>query len=319
MAGYIVRRLLQAIPLLIVISMVGFTVYKLAPNSPFRAELALNPGVSEEDIRALEMKYGLDQPLHVQYRTWAWNALRGDFGRSFFTKRPVMEMILERLPNTLTLAAAAFAISLLVGVPLGIFCAIYRNTVADNAIRAVTVFLTSFPTWWIGLILLIVLGGQLRLVPLGGVYTIGKEGDALDRLHHLALPAFVAGIDGSVGYLRIMRSQTLDVMRQDFVRTAYAKGLTQKSVIWGHVLRNAFLPVWTGFGSLLAGLISGSALLEVVFSWPGIGRLLLDSALKRDFPVILANLMIGSTLLIIGYIIVDIGYAWIDPRVRFDS
>lgn len=318
MTGYIARRLLQAIPLLIVISMVGFVLYKLAPNSPFRAELALIPGIAEEDIRALEVKYGLDQPLHVQYRTWAWNALHGDFGRSFFTKRPVMEMILERLPNTLTLAAAAFVISLLVGVPLGIICAIYRNTVADNAIRAVTVFLTSFPSWWIGLILLIVIGGQLRLVPMGGVYTIGKEGNVLDRLHHLVLPALVAGIDGSVGYLRIMRSQTLDVMRQDFVRTAYAKGLTQKSVMWGHVLRNAFLPVWTGFGGLLAGLISGAAFFEVVFSWPGIGRLLLDSALKRDFPVILANLMIGSTLLIIGYIIVDIGYAWIDPRVRFD-
>ncbi|HEU5315741.1 MAG TPA: ABC transporter permease [Chloroflexota bacterium] len=316
MGRYVIRRLLQAIPLLFVISVVGFTLYKLAPNSPFRAELALVPGISESDIRALEAKYGLDQPLHVQYRTWAWNALHGDFGRSFFTKRPVMEMITERLPNTLTLAAAAFVISLLVGVPLGIVCAVYRNTPVDNAIRAVTVFLTSFPSWWIGLICLIVLGGQLRLVPLGGVYTIGKEGDLLDRLHHLILPACVAGIDGCVGYLRIMRSQTLEVMRQDYVRTAYAKGLRQSAVMWGHVLRNAFLPVWTGFGGLLAALIGGAAFFEFIFSWPGVGRLILDSALKRDFPVILANLMIGSALLIVGYIVVDVGYAWIDPRVR---
>ena len=318
MGRYVIRRLLHAIPLLFVISVIGFTLYKLAPNSPFRAELSMVPGITEEDIHSLEVKYGLDRPLHEQYRTWAWNALHGDFGKSFFTKRPVMEMILERLPNTLTLAAAAFVISVAVGVPLGIICALYRNSPLDNGIRALTVFLTSFPAWWIGLILLLLLGGRLRLVPLGGVYTIGKEGDIFDRLHHLVLPAMVAGIDGCVGYLRIMRSQTLECMRQDFVRTAYAKGLHQRVVMSRHVLKNAFLPVWTGFGGLLAALISGAAFFEYVFSWPGIGRLILDSALKRDFPVILANLMVGAVLLIVGYIVVDVGYAWIDPRVRFD-
>lgn len=318
MARYVIRRLLHAIPLLLAISVVGFTLYHIVPNSPFRAELALNPESSPEDILRLERKYGLDRPIHEQYITWLWNALHGDFGRSFFTKRPVMEMIAERVPNTLTLTLSAFLISLLIGVPLGIVCAINRNTPFDNGLRAATVFLTSFPSWWIGLICIVVLGGKLRLFPQGGVYTIGHEWDVWDRLHHLALPAMVAGIDGCVGYLRIMRSQTLEQMRQDYVRTALAKGLRQRVVMWGHVLRNAFLPVWTGFAGLLAGLISGSALLEYTFSWPGLGRLVLDSALKRDFPVITASLIVSAALLIAGYLIVDIGYAVIDPRVRYD-
>jgi peptide/nickel transport system permease protein len=318
MGRYVIRRVLQAIPLLLIISAIGFGLYKVVPNSPFQAELALNPEASPEDIARLEAKYGLDRPIHEQYLVWITNAVRGDFGRSFFTKRPVLEMIAERLPATLLLACSAFVISLAVGVPLGIYCALRRNTPIDSGVRAVTVFLTSFPSWWIGLICIIFLGGQLRLFPQGGMYTIGHEDDPLDRLWHLALPAMVAGIDGCVVYLRIMRSQTLETLRQDYVRTAHAKGLAQRLVMWRHVLRNAFLPVWTGFGGLLAALIGGSALLEYTFSWPGLGRLVLDSALKRDFPVILASLVIGATLILIGYIVVDIGYAWIDPRVRFD-
>ncbi len=318
MGRYVGRRLLQFVPLLVVISILGFTLFRLAPNSPFYADLAANPEASLDEIRALEAKYGLDRPIWEQYRTWAWNALHGDFGRSYFTRRPVMEMILERLPNTLTLALSAFVISISIGVPLGIISALKRDTPLDNALRAFVVLLTSFPSWWIGLICLIYLGGHLGWVPLGGVATIGQEGNLLDRLHHLLLPALVAGIDGTVGYLRLMRTQTLETLRQDFVRTAYSKGLRREKVMWGHVLRNAFLPIWTGFGGLLASLISGAALFEVVFSWPGIGRLILDSALKRDFPVITANLVVGATLLLIGYLIVDIGYAWIDPRVRLD-
>lgn len=318
MGRYVARRVLQAIPLLFVISVLTFALNHVIPNSPFSLELAQNPDVSAEDIRALEAKYGLDKPIHEQYVIWLWNVLHGDFGRSYFTKRPVMAMILERLPNTLELGAAAFLISLVVGVPLGMLSALYRNSPLDNVLRAVAVFLTSFPAFWIGLILLIYLGGQLRLVPLGGVATIGREWDLADRLHHLALPALVAGIEGSIGFLRIMRSQTLEVLRQDYVRTAYAKGLAPPAVMRAHVLRNAFLPVWTGFGGLLAGLFSGAAIYEQIFSWPGVGRLILDSALKRDFPVILASGMILAVLTIAGYLIVDIGYAWIDPRVRLE-
>jgi peptide/nickel transport system permease protein len=315
---YVVRRVLQAFPLLLVISAIGFALYHIVPNSPFRAELALNPHATQEDIARLEAKYGLDRPVHEQYVVWLSNVVRGDFGRSFFTKRPVTEMIAERLPNTLILTGSAFVISLAIGVPLGIFCALHRNSPVDNVIRAVTVFLTSVPSWWIGLLCIIYLGGYLRLFPQGSVYTIGQEHDVLNRLWHLTLPALVAGIDGSVGYLRLMRSQTLDALREDYVRTAHAKGLRERVVMWRHVLRNAFLPVWTGFGGLLAGLLGGSALLEYTFSWPGLGRLVLDSALKRDFPVILASLMITATLILIGYILVDIGYAAIDPRVRYD-
>jgi peptide/nickel transport system permease protein len=318
MGRYVIRRLLQAVPLLLIISVIGFTLYNLVPNSPFQAELALNPMATQEDIARLEAKFGLDRPVHERYLTWLGNAVRGDFGRSYFTRQPVMQMILERLPATLLLTTSAFIISLVVGIPLGILCALRRNSPLDNGIRAVTVFFTSFPSWWIGLIAIVFLGGQWRLFPQGGVYTVGREADLLDRLHHLILPAMVVGIDGCISYLRVMRSQTLETLRQDYVRTAYAKGLAQRVVMSGHVLRNAFLPVWTGFGGLLAALVSGAALFETVFSWPGIGRLILDSALKRDFPVVIATLVLGAVLILIGYIIVDIGYAWIDPRVRYD-
>lgn len=318
MTKYIIRRVLQAIPLLFIISFLAFWIYSIIPNTPFRAELALNPNATEEDIRRLEEKYGFNKPFPVRYVEWLGGILRGDFGRSYFTKRPVFDMIFERLPNTLLLASCAFLISLSVGVPLGIYSALHRNTVADNVIRSVTVFFTALPAWAIGLILIIVLGGQLRLFPQGGMYTIGKEADLLNRLHHLALPALVAGIDGCVGYIRLMRSQTLEVLRQDYVRTAYAKGLSRPVVIWRHVLRNSFIPVWTSFGGLLAALVSGAAIFETIFSWPGIGRLVLDSALKLDYPVVLATTMVGAVLILIGYLIVDIGYAWLDPRVRFD-
>jgi len=318
MGRYVVRRVLQAIPLLLVISVLGFLLYNLVPNSPFQSQLALNPNATPEDIARLEARYGLDRPLHERYLVWMSNILRGDFGSSYFTKQPVMQMIMERLPNTLLLTGSAFLISLVVGVPVGILCALKRNTPIDNGIRALAVFVTSFPSWWLGFIAIIILGGTLRWFPQGQAYSVGKEDDLLDRLHHLALPALVFGLDGCIGYLRIMRSQTLETLRQDYIRTAHAKGLTVRAVTWGHVLRNAFLPVWTGFGGLLAGLIGGSAFFETVFSWPGLGSLVLESALKRDFPVILASLLIGATLILIGYIIVDIGYAWIDPRVRFD-
>jgi peptide/nickel transport system permease protein len=318
MGRYVVRRVLQAIPLLLVISVIGFLLYNLVPNSPFQAQLALDPSASPEDIARLEARYGLDRPLHERYLVWMGNILRGDFGRSYFTKQPVMQMIMERLPNTLLLTGSAFLISLFVGVPLGILCAMKRNTPIDNGIRGLAVFLTSFPSWWIGFIAIIVLGGSLRWFPQGQAYGVGKESDLLDRLHHLALPALIFGLDGCIGYLRIMRSQTLETLRQDYIRTAYAKGLGGRAVSRGHVLRNAVLPVWTGLGGLLAGLLGGAALFEVVFSWPGVGSLVLEAAQKRDFPVILASLMITAFLILIGYIIVDIGYAWIDPRVRFD-
>lgn len=318
MGRYVLRRILQAIPLLLAISVIGFTLNHITPNSPFSAELSANPEADPAYIHQLEHKYGLDRPIPEQYATWAWNVLHGDFGRSFFTKRPVMEMITERIPNTLVLTLSGFIVSLIIGVPLGIVCALKRNSPLDNALRAFAVFLSSFPDWWIGLIAIVVLGGQLRWFPQGGMYTVGRETDLLDRLHHLALPALVAGIGGTVGYIRVMRSQTLEVLRQDFVRTAYAKGLDQPAVMSRHVLRNAFLPVWTGFAGIFRGLINGAAFYESVFSWPGLGRLVLDSTFKRDFPVILASLMIGAVLLIIGFIMVDIGYAWLDPRVRFD-
>jgi peptide/nickel transport system permease protein len=313
---YVVRRLLQSIPLLFVISLVGFSLYHIAPNSPWRAELALNPDVDPQEISRIEAKYGLDQPIPVQYINWLVPVLHGDLGKSYLTKEPVLDTILSRLPNTLLLSGSAFILSLILGVSLGLYSALHRNSVTDNLIRAGTALFSAVPSWALGLILIIVLGGQLRLFPQGGVYTIGREGDILDRLHHLALPAMIAGLSGCIGFLRLTRTQTLEILGQDYVRTAIAKGLGWRAILNRHVLKNAMLPVWTSFGGVLAALVSGAALFEVVFSWPGIGRLLLESALKSDFPMLQAALMVGAVLTLIGYLVVDIGYAWLDPRVR---
>lgn len=316
MARYIVRRILTTIPLLFVISILAFLLYRIVPNTPFRVELANNPQATEADIQRLEQKYGLDRPLYVQYADWMVHVLQGDFGRSYFTKRPVMDMIKERLPNTLILTGSAFLLSFIVGVPLGIWSGLHRNSWGDNVVRVMTVLLTSVPAWAVGLIAIIVLGGQLRWFPQGGMFSVGQETNILDRLHHLILPAVVAGLSGCIGYVRLMRSQTLEILREDYIRTAHAKGLPFNAVIYRHLLRNAIIPVWTGFGGLLAALIGGAAIYETVFSWPGMGLLVLDSLFKLDYPVVLAATMIGAVLIALGYLIVDIGYVWLDPRVR---
>ena len=245
MGRYVIRRLLQAIPLLLIISVIGFTLYNLVPNSPFQSELALNPMATQEDIARLEAKFGLDRPVHERYLTWLGNAAGGL--RALLLHPPAGDgddpgaPPRHPAPDHLGLHHQPpgrrppwHPVRHQAQLPL------------DNGVRA-TVIVTSFPSWWIGLIAIVFLGAS-SLVPPGSMYTIGRENDIFDRLHHLLLP-MVAGIDGSVGYLRIMRSQTLETLRQDYVRTAYAKGLAQRMVMWGHVLRNAFLPVWTGFGA----------------------------------------------------------------------
>ncbi|MCS7002130.1 MAG: ABC transporter permease, partial [Dehalococcoidia bacterium] len=300
MTKFVIRRTLQMLPLLLVISFLSFMMFRIIPNTPFRLELANNPDATEEDIRRLEQRYGLDQPLPIQYWNWLTATLRGDWGRSFITRRPVFDMIWERLPATLTLAIPAFVFSLLIGVSLGIYSALKRNTWTDFVLRGLTTFFTAMPSWFIGLVAIIILGGQLRLFPQGGMFTVGQQDNLLNRLWHLILPVSILSIDGSIGYLRLMRSQTLDILRADFVRTARAKGLTEQMIMVRHILRNAILPIWTGLGGLLAALVSGAAIFEGIFSWPGVGRLVLESIFRLDYPVVLAFVMLGSTLLVIG-------------------
>lgn len=342
MIRYIIRRGLQSFALMFVTSLIAFTIYQQAPGGPLQF-MDDDPGATGADVNRIERLYGVDRGPIVQYITWllgedwvpandTWRSgrcladasdcgrgvIRLDFGRSFFFQgERVLDVIAERIPATLTLALSSLIISVVGGIPLGIYAALNRGKFADHAIRVMTVLVNTVPEWWVGLVLLIVLGSYFNLVPLGGMQTIG-DGSLLDRLHHLILPATVSAIGGWIGFSRIMRFEMLDVLTQDYVRTARAKGLTGRLVVWRHVLRNALMPFVTGLSGIFLLILSGSVLFEIVFSWPGMGRLFITAINSRDYPVMMALFMIGSFLGILGLLLVDILYAFVDPRVKYD-
>lgn len=341
MTRYIVRRGLQSLVLMWIATLIVFTIYQLAPGGPLGL-MDPDPSRKPEDVARLERTYGLDRSIAVQYVAWAlgedwlpatdtWQSgrcmadaskcgrgiVRLDFGRSFQGQRPVIDVIVERMAATFALAFSSLLISVLVGIPLGIVAALTRGRWPDNMIRVSTVLLNTVPEWWIGLLLLIILGGYLRLVPLSGMCDIGAC-TPQSFLHHLILPATVSVIGGFIGFSRILRFEMLEVLNMDYVRTAKAKGLSQRLVMWRHVLRNAIMPFVTGLGSILLLALSGSVLFETVFSWPGMGRLFIQSVNARDFPVMMGLFVISAFLGIIGMLMVDIMYSVVDPRVRYD-
>jgi peptide/nickel transport system permease protein len=342
MTRYIVRRGIQSFFLLWLTTLITFTIYQAAPGGPIQF-LDDDPTATSADSDRLERLYGLDRSVPVQYVAWlagedwlpedpAWRSghclsnpdrcgqgiLRLDFGRSFFFKgRPVIDVIAERIPATFLLGVSSMIISILIGVPLGIFAALKRGKLPDHVIRVSTVLVNTVPHWWLGLLLLVFLGGYLGLVPLSGMETVG-DGSLLDRLHHLVLPATVAAIGGLIGFSRILRFEMLEVLNLDYVRTARAKGLRERAVVYRHVLRNAIMPFVTGLSGIFLLVLSGSVLFETVFSWPGMGRLFITAINARDFPLMMAIFVIGSFLGIIGVLMVDILYSFVDPRVKYD-
>ena len=342
MTRYIVRRAIQSFFLIWLATLIGFTVYQLAPGGPIQF-LDEDPTANEEDFKRLARSYGIDRSIPRQYIAWlagedwlpndpAWRSgrcisdaekcgrgiIRLDFGRSFFFKgRPVIDVIVERMPATFILAFASLVLSVVGGVPLGIYAAIYRGKMPDHFIRVSTVLVNTVPHWWLGLLLLIFLGGFLGWVPLSGMQTVG-DGSLLDRLHHLLLPAMIGAIGGWIGFSRILRFEMLEVLSLDYVRTARAKGLGERLVLYRHVLRNAIMPFVTGLSGIFLLALSGSVLFETVFSWPGMGRLFITSINARDFPVMMALFVIGSFLGILGILMVDILYSFVDPRVKYD-
>ena len=342
MTRYIVNRPIQNFFLIWLGTIIAFSIYQAAPGGPLQF-LDDDPTSTSADANRLTRSYGLDRSIAVQYITWltgedwvpyndTWRSgrcmadagkcgqgiVRLDFGRSFFFKgESVIDVIVERIPATFTLAFAGLILSVLGGVPLGVYAALRRGKLPDHVIRISTVLLNTVPHWWLGLLLLIVLGGYLGLVPLSGIQTIG-DGSLLDRLHHLILPALVSAIGGWIGFSRILRFEMLEVLNQDYVRTARAKGLKERVVVWRHVLRNAIMPFVTGLGSIFLLVLSGSVLFETVFSWPGMGRLFITAVNARDFPLMMALFVIGSSLGIMGVLMVDILYSFVDPRVKYD-
>lgn len=342
MARYIVRRSIQSVFLLWLATLIGFSVYKLAPGGPLQF-LNEDPKQNQADVVRLTQIYGLDRSVLVQYVVWlagedwlpqnlTWRSgrcledaakcergiLRLDFGRSFYFRgESAISVIVERIPATFILAASSLLLSILGGVPMGIYAALNRGKWPDHIIRVTTVLVNTLPEWWLGLLLLIILGGYLGLVPLSGMETIG-DGSLFDRLHHLLLPALVSAIGGWIGFSRILRFEMLEVLNQDYVRTARAKGLSNRVVLVRHVLRNAMMPFVTSLGGIFLLAFSGSILFETVFSWPGMGRLAVTSINARDYPVMMALFVITSFLGIVGILVVDILYSFVDPRVKYD-
>ncbi|MBI3741064.1 MAG: ABC transporter permease [Chloroflexi bacterium] len=243
--------------------------------------------------------------------------IQGDFGRSFINQRPVLDIIAERLPATITLNIATIIIGVL-GIPMGILMAVKRRSLFDKAMSIFNAVGNAAPHWWLGLLAIIFIAAPTRLLPLGGMYTIGKENDILDRLWHLILPATIAALGDWIFFSRYLRSSILEVIRLDYIRTAHAKGLHERLVLSRHAFRNALIPLVPAFVGSVTGLIGGAVIFETVFSWPGIGRLAVQSTFNRDYPVVMALLMIGSLLTVIGFVIVDIVYTFVDPRVKYN-
>lgn len=323
MSRYLIRRLLQTIPVLFVISVIQFALLNASPGGPLKAYL-LDPNVSVEDVQRLEHQLGLDQPLPVQYVTWVGNILRGDLGRSYLTHRPVIEMIMERLPATIELGLAATLISYLIGIPLGVYAGLHRGGIIDHIIRFATSVLNAVPHWWLGLLIIVLLANiklatGFLILPIAGMSTLGSDGfNPADYLWHLILPAFMLGTAGWVTFGRYMRSETLEVLGHDFVRTAQAKGLPERLVVYRHILRNALIPVVTLSAGVFVALVSGAVIYEYIFGWPGMGRLLFERTIAKDYPVSIGVLYIFTILAVLGRLIADIAYGWVDPRIRYD-
>ena len=318
MRKYIARRLLYAIPTLIGISIIVFAISRLAPGDPVQLYTFGIQDITQADIDRIRAAHGLDKPLPIQYITWATNAIQGDFGRSIiYPSQNASRLIIERIPNTVQLAVAALLLQLLIGVPLGIIAALNRGKIIDQIARFFSTIGQAVPDFWMGLVFIIIFSVTLRLLPSQGMLTIGKDQmDIADRLKHIIMPAFVLAFGGIALFTRLLRTETLEVIRQDYIRTAEAKGLTDRVVVYRHALRNALIPVVTALGGVLTFLISGALVIEQVFTWPGVGQLTFQSAVAKDYPVVMAGVMIASTMLVISYLLRDLTYALVDPRIK---
>jgi peptide/nickel transport system permease protein len=324
MRTYALRRILQTIPILFIISVLLFFMVRAAPGGPLTAARR-NPNITEEQIQKLEEQLGLNRPLPVQYVDWIGKMLRGDMGQSIKFRRPVSEMIGERIPNTLMLVGFSFVITLLIALPIGILSARKPYSLFDYFATTITFMGQSLPVYWLGLGLILVFYVSLKnpfngnpLFPGGGMNTFGKEGDFLDTLWHLVLPVMALSLGWAAWYSRFLRSSMLDVLHEDYIRTARAKGVIDRYVYYKHALRNAILPLVTLIALDLPTLFAGALFVETIFSWPGMGRLFWDAARGRDYPVLLGVVMITAVLIIGANILADLAYGLLDPQVKYE-
>ena len=313
MATYLARRLLQAIVLLAIVSVVTFALIHSAPGGP---SLLSNPELSREDIAQMREQLGLDDPLPVQYARWLVDLLQGNLGASYNTVEPVGGLIADRLPNTLLLTGGALLLSIVVALPLGVLSATRRNSRFDRGVAGVSFFGISIPVFWLGIMLIILFSGQLGWLPAGGMATLGEPFSLVDRLKHLILPTLVLATANLAELTRYTRSSMISVLGEDYVRTAHAKGLLRRVVLLRHALRAALIPVVTVIGVLLPRAVSGAAITETVFSWPGMGRLAVEAATTRDYPVVMGTTLTVAVVVVASSLLTDVAYGYLDPRVR---
>lgn len=316
MARFLIGRLWQSIVLLLLVSLIGFMVLNLAPGGPL-SQFALTPGMTKEALDRIAEQMGLNRPLPVQYLDWLWKLVRGDWGKSFRDNRPVLDVIGSHLFATLLLMGASTLLSMLVGAWIGIRSAVRRGSLFDYSMTVLCFVALSVPTFWIGLVAIFLFSLRLGWLPAGNMYTVG-DGSVRDILIHLVMPTCVLALVNVAIWARYMRTATLEVINQDFVRTAHAKGLAPRRILMKHIVGNALLPMITLAGMQLPTLLGGALVTETVFTWPGMGRLFLDSLGYNDYPVVMGLLMFSAILVLAGNLIADLLVAFVDPRIRLE-
>ncbi|NNK62055.1 MAG: ABC transporter permease [Gemmatimonadetes bacterium] len=328
MTQYVLRRLLGAIPLVLGIATIIFFLVNLAPGAP--TLLLLSPGVTDEVIQQMRENFGLDQPVHIRYVKWIGAMLTGDFGYSFTHSRPVADVLMDFLPNTLILSASALLVAFLFGIVLGTIQAVRQYSAMDSSLSVVLLFFYSMPSFWLALMLILTMSLYARNVwglpiyfPASGMMSTDYEflsagGKLVDRVKHLVLPTLSLALVLMAGIARYMRGSMLEVVRQDFVRTAHAKGLPERTVVFKHALRNALLPIITLVGLYIPFLFSGTVFIETIFAWPGMGRLIVEAIFQRDYPVVMAGAFFFATMVVVANLVADLLYAVVDPRIRYE-
>ena len=313
--GYVVRRIAHSIPLVIGVSIIGFGIMHLAPGGPL-AVYTLNPSITSADIERLRIALGLDQPLYVQYLGWVKSMLTGTWGYTLFGGRPVLGVILERLPATVLLMGTSTALAVIIGTLLGVLGAVRRYSVFDYLATTGAMLALSFPTFWFGLMAIYIFAIRLRWLPSGGMYSFGEEGNPLDLLRHLILPMMVLTLALVATWSRYARSSFLEVIQQDYIRTAKSKGLSAGRVLARHAFPNAIIPLVALLGVQLPTLFSGALVAETIFGWPGMGRLFVDALTMKEYSILMGMVMFTALLVIAANLLADIAIALIDPRVK---
>jgi peptide/nickel transport system permease protein len=314
--SYLARRLVLLLPVLAGVSIIIFMVLHLSPGDP--AEIMLGSQATKEDLARLHADLGLDEPLHVQYVRWLGHVARGDLGRSLWMKRPVLGEVLTRLRATVLLTASALLVSTTVGIALGVTAAMRPHSVLDRVSAVASLFGASMPSFWLGIVLMVIFALWLGWLPASGMYAPHSGGDLRDLLSHLVLPAVTLAAASVTIVARLTRSAMLESLEQDYVRTARAKGVTERAVVLRHGLGNALVPIVTVVGVQAGYLLGGAVLTETVFAWPGVGTLMVQGILARDFPLVQGCVLVVALSFVLVNLAVDLLYAWLDPRIRYE-